>query len=336
MDSFISIDVETASKYERGSICQLSIAEYKNGNIDTIYDSLINPLCELDPTLCHIHGIMPNDIKHAPCFKEAWIEIAPLIKDKKVICHNAIFDISAIEKAMYDNKIDPMEIIYTCSLMASRRAWPGLPTYRLNSLCERFGIEIDHHNAASDARACCELTLRICEEMNASSLEELAWRCGTNLCSSFTNSYDPSDSSRSYPPIETISPEAIPGMPRLEIDCENRDYFKGKYVVFTGQMYCMTRSEAIQLVLSLGALYKGDRITKKTDILIIGKQDMVLTKGKGISTKQLKAIEYRKKGLPIEWIDEGEFLQLVNTAQKYYSESLCSLGDFLDEEATSK
>lgn len=41
MDNFIAIDVETANKYIRGSICQIGIVGFLNGKLECLYNSLI-------------------------------------------------------------------------------------------------------------------------------------------------------------------------------------------------------------------------------------------------------------------------------------------------------
>ncbi|MBO5879243.1 MAG: exonuclease, partial [Clostridia bacterium] len=45
----------------------------------------------------------------------------------------------------------------TCKM--ARRLLPELVSRKLNSLCDHFGIELDHHNALSDARAAARLVL---------------------------------------------------------------------------------------------------------------------------------------------------------------------------------
>ena len=40
-----------------------------------------------------------------------------------------------------------------------RRCYPDLPNHRLNTLCEHLKIELDHHRAGSDSRACAQLLL---------------------------------------------------------------------------------------------------------------------------------------------------------------------------------
>ena len=43
-----------------------------------------------------------------------------------------------------------------------RRLLPGI-SHRLNDLCAYYGIELDHHQADSDSRACAQILLRYME-----------------------------------------------------------------------------------------------------------------------------------------------------------------------------
>ena len=47
-----------------------------------------------------------------------------------------------------------------CSVKLAKAVWPQLGSHRLNILADYFKLELDHHDALSDARACAEITLR--------------------------------------------------------------------------------------------------------------------------------------------------------------------------------
>lgn len=48
---------------------------------------------------------------------------------------------------------------YVCTVQMGRRILPGV-SHKLNDLCARYGIDLDHHHAGSDSRACAEILLR--------------------------------------------------------------------------------------------------------------------------------------------------------------------------------
>ena len=49
-----------------------------------------------------------------------------------------------------------------CTVLMGRRLLPHI-SHRLNSLCDYYGICLDHHHADSDSRACAEILLRYME-----------------------------------------------------------------------------------------------------------------------------------------------------------------------------
>ena len=138
------------------------------------------------------------------------------------------------------------------------------------------------------------LTLRAAEALNARSLQELVWRCGSTFCSTLTNDYTPGEEGQEQSSEDSYI-DSFSLMPSLNIDCTDKDFFNGKVIAFTGEMYNMLRSEAIQAAENLGAIYKGDSISRKTQILVIGKQDMHRTKGSKLSSKQKKPLKIATK-----------------------------------------
>jgi len=48
---------------------------------------------------------------------------------------------------------------YACTCQMSKKMLPDAPNHKLNTLSEYLRIELDHHNAGSDSRACAELLL---------------------------------------------------------------------------------------------------------------------------------------------------------------------------------
>lgn len=85
----------------------------------------------------------------------------------------------------------------------------------------------------------------------------------------------------------------------------------GKTLVFTGAFANMDRSEAEHAAQGFGANI-GKNVTRKTDILVVGIQDLVKTKGYEKSSKHRKAEELISEGRDILIIDESEFMRLIN------------------------
>ena len=77
-----------------------------------------------------------------------------------LVAHNAVFDLGVLKKCLdyYEIEWKPY-VRYICTVQTGRRVIPGI-SYKLNDLCDHYGIALDHHQAASDSRACAEILLR--------------------------------------------------------------------------------------------------------------------------------------------------------------------------------
>lgn len=300
MDDFIAIDVETAN-YDRGSICQIGIVGYIGGEIKRLYSSLINPKCDFSRKAINIHGITPEMVVDAPSFIDAWQEIGPLLKEYPVIAHNASFDIGAILAAMKRCKIDLVEIKYACTLKLARIVYyRAFKSYSLNTLCDALDIPLScHHDASADAEACALLLLRMADELNARTLDEVMMRSALSM-----------NSSLEYPALKAYDmPE--PNLSLASFNSQACDSFEGKTFVITGIFDAFTsRKEVEDIIISRGGEV-GTSVTKRTNVLLIGYQDLNRTKGNEKSQKHIKADKLIAKGFDIILMGEDDFLRSI-------------------------
>ena len=76
-----------------------------------------------------------------------------------IVAHNAPFDKSVLYKCCERYRITPPSQKITCSIKASKSCWK-LPSYKLNVVSDHLGIELNHHEALSDALACAQIMIR--------------------------------------------------------------------------------------------------------------------------------------------------------------------------------
>lgn len=153
MNSFTAIDFETAHG-KRWSICQVGLVQIENGVITNELSILVQPPNNFYwDRFIDIHHITPEITRNAPTFASVWPLIEPYIKNQNVVAHCGFsFDFNVLAKTLEYYGLLVPEYEKHC-------------TYRLykdnlSSLCQRFEIELNHHEALSDARACAELFLR--------------------------------------------------------------------------------------------------------------------------------------------------------------------------------
>lgn len=156
-ERYAAFDVETPNSLSnRMSAIGISIVE--NGHVVQEFGSLVNPESHFDPYIIHLTGITPAAVADAPTFPELWPHIAPLLEDCVLLAHNAPFDMGVLGKCLkaYGIFWKPYAQ-YACTCRMSRKQYPELENHKLNTVSQALGIELNHHEAASDAHACAEI-----------------------------------------------------------------------------------------------------------------------------------------------------------------------------------
>ena len=170
---FTAIDFETATS-ERTSVCSLGWCVVENNIITERREVLIKPdPFEFNEYNTQINGITPEMVWCKPTFDKYWDMIKPYIENRMVIAHNASFDVNVLCATLEHFGIQIPDFSYLCTVILSQKAYPDLPSHKLNNLAEALGIGFSHHRAYDDAYACAAAFLRICEDYNLNSFEEI-------------------------------------------------------------------------------------------------------------------------------------------------------------------
>ncbi len=121
-----------------------------------VFHKLINPQREVSKEAFKVHGFSSEFLSDKDVFSNIADEFLNFIKGKKIIIHNAPFDLSFINGQLNEFKKDPInQKLVIDSLELARNKYPG-SSNSLDSLCRRFNIDLskrDKHNALLD----CEL-----------------------------------------------------------------------------------------------------------------------------------------------------------------------------------
>jgi DNA polymerase-3 subunit epsilon len=121
-----------------------------------IFHKLLNPKRNVPREAYNIHGFSEDFLKDKDTFDKIADEFLNFIEGKKIIIHNASFDLGFLNGELASIKkklIDKAETID--SLVVARNKFPGTSN-SLDSLCKRFNIDLSKrakHNALLD----CEL-----------------------------------------------------------------------------------------------------------------------------------------------------------------------------------
>ncbi|WP_224743989.1 exonuclease domain-containing protein [Pontibacter aquaedesilientis] len=98
-----------------------------------------------------IHGIRPQDTCHSPSFEAVWREIKPYIEHQTVVAHNGAFDFSCLRHTLDYYGVEQPSYLPQCTLKIYKKD--------LATLCREHRIQLNHHDALSDALACATLYL---------------------------------------------------------------------------------------------------------------------------------------------------------------------------------
>ena len=157
--SEIFLDTETTGLSFRDGhkIVEIACVETKDLILtNKVFHRLINPKRDVPDEALKVHGFSQKFLSDKETFDQVADEFLDFIKGKKIIIHNASFDLSFLNGelgAIKKELIDKMVVID--SLEVARNKFPGTSN-SLDSLCKRFNIDLSKrtkHNALLD----CEL-----------------------------------------------------------------------------------------------------------------------------------------------------------------------------------
>lgn len=178
---FVAIDFETANRCSN-SACSVGLVKVEQGQIVDEYYTLIQPpRMVFDRINIQIHGIHPQDVAHSEKFDCLWHrEIRDFIKGYPLVAHNASFDMGVLRALIscYDLETDSMR--YACTVTGSRKTY-NLENNKLNTVSDHLGIDLNHHQALDDARACAKIMIDIFDKHGCHTFEDLCVKKGICL-----------------------------------------------------------------------------------------------------------------------------------------------------------
>jgi DNA polymerase-3 subunit epsilon len=151
----IILDTETTGlSAEKDRIVEIACVELSN-YIPTknIFHSFINPGIKVSEDAFRVHGYSDEFLATKPKFKDVAQNFINFIKNKKLIIHNADFDLGFLNNEFKRLNLKPIlksDIVDT--LQIARSKFPGVGN-SLDALCKRFKINIEareKHSALLD------------------------------------------------------------------------------------------------------------------------------------------------------------------------------------------
>ena len=166
----VILDTETTglSTKEKHRIIEVGCLELNN-QIPTnkIFHKYINPERNVSEEAYKVHGYSDKFLSDKKTFSEIAENFLNFLKNKKIIIHNAPFDLSFLnyEFKLIDRKgIDTQNVIDTLEI--ARQKYPGSQN-SLDALCKRFNIDNSirkKHNALVDCQLLKEVYINLVDQ----------------------------------------------------------------------------------------------------------------------------------------------------------------------------
>ena len=166
----VILDTETTglSVAEKHRIVEIGCIELKN-QIPTnrIFHQYINPMRTSSEAAFKVHGYTDDFLSDKKTFSEIAESFVYFIKDKKIIIHNAPFDLSFLNYELKLAKKKPMNtsnVIDTLEL--ARQKFPGSQN-SLDALCKRYNVDNskrEKHSALLDCQLLKEVYINLVDQ----------------------------------------------------------------------------------------------------------------------------------------------------------------------------
>lgn len=282
INHFFALDVETANP-DYSSICQIGIAEFRDGEMLGSWKILVNPEQYFDDFFTSIHGIDEATVQDAPKFPEVADQLSKMLKGHRVI-HHMPFDRCALNRACESYLLEQLDVQWMDSAKMVRRHWNKFAGkgYGLGNITNHLGIGFLAHDAMEDAIAAGKVVSHILSE-SGFSITEWAKKIQQPI------------TPRNYERASISFKSA--GNPEGPMF--------GESVVFTGTL-SRPRSEMAKMAVQAGCDVQ-DGVNMKTTILVGGFQTAYRLAGNDKSSKQRKAEQLKQKGQSIQIFSEEDF-----------------------------
>ena len=166
----VILDTETTglSTTENHKIVEIGCIELDNQiSTNKVFHVYINPQRTVSEDAYKVHGYSNEFLSNKKIFSEICEDFLSFIKDKKLIIHNAAFDLAFLNHELrFVNKktIDKANVIDTLEIARSK--YPGSQN-SLDALCKRFNIDSsrrEKHSALIDCNLLKEVYVNLLDQ----------------------------------------------------------------------------------------------------------------------------------------------------------------------------
>ncbi len=164
--TFVVFDIETTGlKPEQCEIIEIGAVKLQGGRVVDRFSTFIDNGAVIPSYITELTRITNGMVAGAPGLRDALSAFGRFCEGCVLVAHNARFDMGFVQ--YHGAKVSlPFEIPFADTLMLARYLLPGLPNYKLDTVCGRYGVDISgHHRAVDDAEATAQVFGRLIDEL---------------------------------------------------------------------------------------------------------------------------------------------------------------------------
>ena len=172
-DEMIVFDLETTGLSNRTcKIIEIGAVKIKSGRVIDIFDSFVDPECEISEEITNLTSITNEMVKGAPKEREALESFLEFAGDRLLIAHNANFDVGFIRAAAERQEL-PFTNSYLDTVGLSKYVNPELKNHKLDTIAKHYKLEdFHHHRASDDARVLAEIFFVMLDRLKSEGISD--------------------------------------------------------------------------------------------------------------------------------------------------------------------
>lgn len=298
---FLLLRTECCNQHKNAP-CRIALVGVKDSQICEEVEICIEPLEEDFDYLSS--GMTYLQLKDKGDFKSHWPQIDEYLhKYPFVVATNDGYDAEVMYNAIVRHGVECSPFTYVTAKNMMRKSIP-LASYSFSDLCVNYGIHCDSNQPQTIARVWTDILLKSYQGIESENPD--VFFASHNIRPGHISSaeFDRCFLKREYKPKKRNREDLD------ESKFQPDHLFFGQNVVFTGKLEHFVRDEAERRVDEIGGIAQKN-LSKTTNFLVVGKQDLSRVGPDGLSDKQRKAIKYKEEGCEIEIMTEAEFADVM-------------------------
>jgi len=174
--TFTVVDVETTGTSPvEDRITELAAIRVKGGRAVDEFASLVNPGRSVPEDVSRLTGITDEMVGRAPSGPQVLAVFRRFMGDSVFVAHNVGFDWGFIDQGLKLTGYKELSAPTLCTLLLSRRFFPGLKSHGLDALAERLKVRVqERHRALGDARAAARFLVKFLRMLKLEDVASLA------------------------------------------------------------------------------------------------------------------------------------------------------------------